>query len=82
MSIFEELRQAALLQNEEGDLPECLLTDILEIADRPDRYAGRAQLVQYLINQVRGYDPYAGTGCFSESFGLEDIRSTLRQLKS
>ena len=82
MSICEELRQAALLQHEEGDLPEWLLADILEVADSPDRYADRGQLVQLLVNQVRGYDPYAGAGCFSESFGLEDIRRTLRQLLS
>jgi len=82
MSIFEELRQAVLLQHEEGDLPEWLLADILAVADSPDRYADREQLVQHLINQVRDYDPYAGAGCFSESFGLEDIRSTLRKLKS
>jgi hypothetical protein len=82
MSIFEELRQAVLLQHEEGDLPEWLLADILEVADSPDRYADRVQLVQHLINQVRDYDPYAGAGCFSDSCGLEDIRRTLRQLKS
>jgi len=82
MSIFEELRQAALLQHEEGDLPEWLLADILEIAGSPDRYAVFEQLVRQLIDQVRGYDPYAGAGCFSTSFGLEDIRRTLRQIMS
>lgn len=82
MSIFEELRQAALLEHEEGDLPEWLLADILEVVDSPSRYADREQLVQQVIDQVRGYDPYAGSGCFSTSFGPEDIRRTLRQLLS
>jgi hypothetical protein len=82
LSLFEELRQATLLQHEEGDLPEWLLTDILKVVDSPGRYACRQQFVRHLIDQVRGYDPYAGAGCFSTSFGPEDIRRTLRQLLS
>lgn len=82
MSIFEELRQAVLLNHEEGDLPEWLLADLLEVADSPEHYADRQQLVQHLIEQVRDYDPYAGAGCFSDACSLDDIRRTLRRLKS
>jgi len=82
MSIFDELRQAVMLQHEESDLPECLVVELLEIVESPSRYAGREPLVQRLIEQVRDYDPYAGAGCFSDACSLEDIRRTLRQLEA
>lgn len=80
MTLFEELQQSALLQHEQGDFPDWLLADILEIAANPDRYVGKEHLVETLVTQIRGYDPYAGAGCFDTSFGAEVIRKTVRKL--
>jgi len=76
MTMFEELK----LQIEQDDFPEWLKDDILAVAEHPERYADRQQLVSTLLDQVRDYDPYAGASCFSESFGVEDIQKTLKKL--
>lgn len=80
MALFEELKQSVLLQHEQGDFPDWLLAVVLEIAANPVRYAGKEQLVETLVMQIRRYDPYAGVGCFDTSFGVEGIRKTVRQL--
>lgn len=82
MALFDELKQQAMLQLTDGDMPDWLVAELLEIADSPDLYADRGQLVQQLIEQVRSYDPYAGAGCFSDSCSLDELRRTLRQLKA
>ena len=82
MTLFDDLKQAALLQHEQGDFPSWLLVDVLDVANNPDRYEGKEHLVEMLLRQVREYDPYAGSGCFDTSSGAEDIRRMLRQLGS
>jgi len=77
---MEELRRAARQQHEEGDLPEDLLGEILETLDKVETDTVDDQLLQQLIEQIRDYDSYAGAGCFSTSFGPEDIRRTLKKL--
>lgn len=82
MTLFEELRQAVLHQHDQGDFPEWILADILEIADNPERHASREQLVRDLIEQIRGYDPYAGAGCFSASYDIEAIRRSMQLISA
>lgn len=82
MTLFDDLKQSALLQHAQGDFPDWLLADVLEVADNPDCFAGKENLVETLVKQIREYDPYAGSGCFDTSFGVEDIRRTLRHLGS
>lgn len=39
MKLFEQLKRIALQQNEEGEFPTWLMTDIMTIADQPEDYA-------------------------------------------
>ena len=79
-NVFEELRQELASQVAEGEFPEWLCAEIQAIADNPSRYLEQPQLVATLLEQVRGYDPYAGAGCFSASYGIDDIQRTLKKL--
>jgi hypothetical protein len=82
VNIFAELKRAALAEHEEGELPASLLTEILGVAENPALYGKSEEGIRLLITQIQHYDPYAGAGCFSFSFSLEDIRRTLRQFSS
>uniref|UniRef100_A0A831UC78 Uncharacterized protein n=1 Tax=Geobacter metallireducens TaxID=28232 RepID=A0A831UC78_GEOME len=81
MDLFEELRTVAVRQNQEGDFPDWLLSDVLAIADDPGKHGESLPLVETLIAQIRDYDPFAGTGCFDTSVGIEQIRATIRRLR-
>jgi hypothetical protein len=81
MKPFEELRNAASLQNLMGEFPSWLLADILSISDDPEKYEDAIPLVEKLIAQIKEYDPFAGAGCFDTSVGIEAIQSTIRQIK-
>lgn len=82
MSIFdfEDLRRKILQLQEEDDFPLWLLPDISKIAEAPERFSDKGNLVRQLLAQMENYDPYAGAGCFSESSSIEDIQRTLRSL--
>ncbi len=80
MSPFEELEQELDLKREDGDFPDGLAEEIGEVLAHPERFAAAGEEVRHLAEQVRCYDAYAGAGCFSDSFGPEDIRRTLRKL--
>lgn len=82
MSHIEELRQTAIEQNNDAELPDNLLADIFEIIASPQRLEGKEELVTKLISQLRNFDLYAGTGCFSESCSVKDISDTLQTLSS
>jgi hypothetical protein len=78
--VFERLRAAVLQQNLSGEFPSWLVAEVLEIAGRPDRYRGKAVLVERLIAQIADYDPYAGAGCFGGAVSAGAIQATLREL--
>jgi hypothetical protein len=80
MDLFDKLRTVALQQNLSGEFPTWLLAEVLVIADRPERYAGKIHLVEMLVTQVSDFDPYAGTGCFDTSVGAGTIQTTIRQI--
>lgn len=81
MDPFEELRTVAIRQNLVGDFPAWLLANVLAIADDPERYKDAISLVEDLTAQIEDYDPFAGTGCFNGSVGIEQIQATMRHLK-
>ncbi|MEI6704570.1 MAG: hypothetical protein WCL71_13720 [Deltaproteobacteria bacterium] len=80
MKLFEQLRRIALQQNEDGEFPTWLLSDILALADKPDRYTDKVHLVKQLIRQIGNFDAYAGAGCFDNSSSAETIGITIRQI--
>lgn len=81
MDLFEELRTVAIRQSLEGDFPQWLLADVMAIAEDPGKYGESIPLVEKLIAQIREYDPFAGTGCFDTSVGIEQIQATIRRLR-
>jgi len=79
MTLLEELRQVAVEQNQEAELPDSLLSEILTLIERPGVLAYEAELKK-LIGQLRNFDLYAGAGCFSESCGIREITETIQQI--
>ncbi|MCM0082146.1 hypothetical protein L4X63_11140 [Geomonas sp. Red32] len=80
--LFVELRAVALELSDQGDFPDWLLPDILAIADGREVYAGQTALIAELIAQIKGYDPYAGAGCFGDSVGAGTIETTVRKIRA
>jgi hypothetical protein len=80
MDLFEKLRSVAIQQNQSGEFPSWLLDEILAIADNPDRYGGKEQLIETLVSQISDFDPYAGAGCFNTSVGVATIQLTLHKV--
>ncbi|BCA78731.1 GSU3529 family protein [Desulfuromonas sp. AOP6] len=80
MDIFEVLRQTVDQQSRDGDLPDFLLPPLTAILTNPDQYRDREDLLRQLLEQLRKFGPYAGSGCFCDSAGVEDIRRTLQRL--
>lgn len=78
MTLVEELQAVAVEQHQDADLPDTLLSEIMQLASSP-KLSGKEPLVRKLIEQLRSFDLYAGAGCFSESFGVKDITQTLQQ---
>lgn len=82
MNAIDELRQTAIEQNNDAELPDKLLAEILDLTSIPLKLEGKEPLVTKLINQLRNFDLYAGTGCFSETCSVKDISETLQLLSS
>jgi hypothetical protein len=82
MDLFQRLREKAVEEHSSGEFPSWLLAEVLMIADRPDAYRAKADLVQMLVMQIGDFDPYAGTGCFGGSVGADTIRATIGKIVS
>lgn len=80
MELFEKLRAVAIRQNLDNEFPSWLLSDVMTIADEPELYGDKVQLIELLIDQISNFDPYAGTGCFDTSVGADTIQSTIRRV--
>jgi hypothetical protein len=80
MTVFDELQREILLLKERGEFPEWLLPQLEQIAGNPERFSDCSEEVRTLVDQLQGYDPYAGVGCFSDSTSLEAIERTLKRL--
>lgn len=80
MALFEKLKISAERQNEDGEFPVWLLTDVLGIVSKPEKYVDNAHLIELLISQIENYDPYAGAGCFDTSVNVDMIQDTIRQI--
>lgn len=81
MTLLEDLRQVAIEQNQDAELPDSLLSEILTFVEKAGVRACEADLKK-LIGQLRNFDLYAGTGCFSESCGIREITETIQQIRT
>ncbi len=81
MDLFAELAADIAAEAAGGELPDFLLPELLKVAEHPDRYAAQKPLVRQLLEQVKGFDPYAGVGCFGEGWGIDALQATLKELQ-
>jgi hypothetical protein len=80
MDIFRQLAEAVHTQHREGDLPDFLVPEILEVADKPQRFEGQEDLVAELLIRVNEYETFSEMCCEKTGYGMEDIRRTLAKL--
>jgi hypothetical protein len=81
MTVFERLAVAVRTQNREGELPDFVVPLLMKVAQNPDDFAGREDLVAKLVERVMLYETYSEMCCEKIGFGLEDIHRTLDELK-
>ncbi len=81
MSVREELRAVASEQNRDAELPDNLLAEILALTETATLPEHEPEL-RKLIGQLRNFDLYAGTGCFSETCSIKDISETLKRISN
>ena len=81
MTLLEELRQVAVEQNQDAELPDSLLSEILTLTEYPGVLEHEADL-RKLIGQLRNFDLYAGAGCFSESCGVKEVAETIQLIQA
>lgn len=79
--VFVRLGMAVRRQNQEGELPDFIAPLLLKIAGDPERFAGREELVERLVQYVDEYQTWSEMCCEKVGFSLEDIHRTLDQLK-
>ena len=80
MDLFQQLEKAVLAQHHTAELPDLLVAPLLSVAQNPEKFTDRTPDIALLLLQVEHFDTYAGTGCFGESYGPEDILRTLMKL--
>lgn len=81
MDVFARLAHAARKQNAEGELPDFIVPLLLKIANNPEEFAGREELVGKLVERVLLYETYSEMCCEKMGYGLEDIHRTLDELR-
>lgn len=81
MTKLERLKQCAMKQHQENQLPDELLQQILALGDHPAIERAGDGLIEKLLDQIENYDPYAGIGCFCDAASATSIATTIRQLQ-
>lgn len=81
VDIFTRLATTARQQNEEGELPDFIMPLLMKIADNPEDFSGREELVSELVTRVAQYETWSEMCCEKQGFSLEDIHRTLDRLK-
>ena len=80
MNVFDQLAEAALRENQDGEIPDFIVPHLLEVAQHPVRYTDLEWAVEILLMQVEDFDTYAESGCCKTDFSIEDIYMSLRRL--
>ena len=81
MDIFTKLAVTARRENAEGELPDFILPLLLKVAENPEDFVGREDLVAELVMRVEQYETWSEMCCEKLGFGLEDIHRILDRLK-
>jgi len=80
MELFQSLAAATRRQNAEGELPDFVVPLLLKVANNPQLFAGREELVKSLLQAVEEYETYSNVCCEKIGFSLEDIHTRLDRL--
>ena len=81
MDQFTRLAEVTRRENEDGELPDFVVPLLLKVAENPDEFADREDLVRELANRVEEYDPISNYCCEKIGFNLKDIHLILDQLR-
>ena len=80
MDLFACLADAVRRQHREGELPDFMLEPLLRVAEDPEGFAGKEELVAELLERVEQYETYSNVCCEKIGFTLEDLQTTLKRL--
>ena len=80
MNVFDRLAEAALRENQNGEIPDYIVPHLLEVAHNPEHYTDQDWAVEILLMQVEDYDTYAESGCCKTAFSIGDIYISLQRL--
>ena len=81
MDLFEQLAKTVEEQNRNGELPDFVVPLLMKVAEHPENFTGREDLVAELLERVREYDPISNYCCEKIGFNLKDIHLTLDRLR-
>jgi hypothetical protein len=81
MDIFAKLAATVLRENTEGDLPDFIVPLLMKVAENPENFKGREELVAELVMRVEQYETWSELCCEKQGFSLEDIHRILDRLK-
>ncbi|MFA5514708.1 MAG: hypothetical protein WDA20_00325 [Desulfuromonadales bacterium] len=79
--LFSRLAETVRRENAQGELPDFIVPLLLKVAEQPEAFAGREDLVALLLQQVEQYETWSEMCCEKIGFGLEDIHRTLDKLR-
>ena len=80
-NVFARLAEVTRRENRDGDLPDFIVPLLLKVADNPQDFSGREELVAELVVRVEQYETWSEMCCEKQGFSLEDIHRTLDRLK-
>ena len=80
MNVFEQLAEATIRENRDGEIPDFIVPHLLEVAQHPECYIDEEWAVEILLMQVEDFDTYAESGCCKTAFSIEDIYTSLQRL--
>ena len=80
MDLFTRLAEAIRRQHGNGELPDFMLAPLRRVADNPEEFADKAELVAELLERVEQYETYSNVCCEKIGFTLEDLQTTLKRL--
>jgi hypothetical protein len=81
MTIFEKLALVTQTQSKDGELPDFIVPLLMKVAESPQDFTGREELVAELVERVDDYDPISNYCCEKLGFNLADIHTTLDKLR-
>lgn len=77
MELYEKLLKSALKASDEQELPDVLLERIKLVCSSEK---GEKPQLEVLCEMLDAYEPYADTGCGSETYSTRDVENLLKKI--